>query len=239
MWKFPSIKTLRKINSWFHWISWGENWTKIWAWGFRWSHKCLWSTFSMLQNKHGMCKIVRRSHKILTQSRIHICHRWVTSPRSPQMIPSLLRELSHSWSLTAYQSHLQTSENDLNIQHTFWGIAGSFPQDCVILSNVSSGTKPKNPKPKEIQKNLQEWVKTGILTCLKNLLKHSEWSRLSRRLITLLVLLQHLVNLWIGCYGRPLARLRWLWRSSAKQVCTLIASPGNSPLRLNSCRARL
>lgn len=180
-----------------------------------------------------MCKIVRRSHKILTQSRIHICHSWVTSPRSPQMIPSLLRELSHSWSLTAYQSHLQTSENDLNIQHTFWGIAGSFPQDCVIRNET------KKPQTKRNPKKPQEWVKTGILTRLKNLLKHSEWSRLSRRLVTLLVLLQHLVNLWIGCYGRPLARLRWLWRSSAKQVCTLIASPGNSPLRLNSCRARL
>lgn len=141
--------------------------------------------------------------------------------------------------LSESPTNIRHMQNNLNIQHTFWGFAGSFPQDFVILSNVSSGTKPKNTKHKEIQKNPQEWVKTGILTRLKNLLKHSEWSRLSRRLITLLVLLQHLVNLWICCYRRPLARLRWLWRSSAKQACAFISSPGNSPLRLNNCCTRL
>lgn len=165
--------------------------------GFRWSNKGLQSNFCSIH----MASVVLRSHKILTQSQIHICHNGVISLHSPLMSQSLLKVLWHSWTLKAYQSHLQTSntqnnenkdKKDLNMQHIAGGSTASIP-------------KKKKPKSK------------CECTGLKNLLKHPEWSGLSRRLIRLLVLLQHLVNLWICCDRRPLACLRWLWRSSAKK----------------------
>lgn len=60
--------------------------------------------------------------------------------------------------------------------------------------------------------------KACISTCLKNLLKHLEWSRLSRRLVRLLILLQHLVDFGICDYGRSLTW--WLWWSTRKKLGT-------------------
>lgn len=63
-----------------------------------------------------------RSPKILTQSRIHTCHRWVTCLHFPRKMQSLLRGLSHSWTLMACQSHLQIASSHTNnsyLKHIF------------------------------------------------------------------------------------------------------------------------
>lgn len=67
------------------------------------------------------------------------------------------------------------------------------------------------------KKIFDEAYKTWICTCLQNLLKHPEWSWLSRRLVRLLILLQHLVDFGICCNGRPLPCRSGLWWSSDKQ----------------------
>lgn len=73
------------------------------------------------------------------------------------------------------------------------------------------------------KKRFHEANKSWICTCLQNLLKHPEWSRLARRLVRLLVLLQHLVDFGICCNGRPLPCRSGLWWSSAKQKQTFKA----------------
>lgn len=54
---------------------------------------------------------------------------------------------------------------------------------------------------------LEKDVKAGLSTCFQNLLQDFEGGRLSGRLVGLLVLLQHLVDLRVCSERRPSARL--------------------------------
>lgn len=137
--------------------------------------------------------------KVLTQSQIHTCHTQAASVHSPQMTQSLLTGLSHFGNLMASQSHLQKNIETRTHMHA-------------LLQHTKTTITFERHK-----KIFNEAHKTWICTCLQNLLKHPEWSRLSRWLVRLLVLLQHLVDFGICCNVRPLRCRRGLRWSSAKQ----------------------